>query len=116
ADYFTPRGKLRLTWRPILSDILEWLEGVRASILEAAKEPLSRPFLSLVGADPECLDVPDFHPVCGFWSDNDLIGPFPWRARSWKAVIGPEQHLGHSPFPPQEVAASMPGTVWTNLL
>ncbi|MCC7510967.1 MAG: MarR family transcriptional regulator [Planctomycetes bacterium] len=115
SEFFAPQGTLRLTWRPILPNILNWLDGIKAFVIETAKEPTRRPFLALVGADPECLDVPDFHPVCGFWSDNYLIGPFPWHALNWDAVIGPER-FDVSPFTPQRIAASLAHSVWIDLL
>lgn len=114
-DYMTREGTIRLTWRPALSHILEWLDGLKAMMLEAAKRPLQRPFLSLVGADQECLEVPDFQPICGLWSDNYFIGQYPWRARQWNAVIGPNPLALPGPTPLQ-IAASGAQTVWLDLL
>ncbi|MEZ5992264.1 MAG: hypothetical protein R3E76_07910 [Planctomycetota bacterium] len=114
-DFFSPQGKLRLTWRPILPQVLDWLEDLKTLVLAAKKQPLKRPFLSVVGADPECLDVPDFHQICGFWSDNYFIGHYPWRRLSWDAVLeGPPSFDDR--ISPQGVAASMVETIWNDVL
>ncbi|MCB9894505.1 MAG: MarR family transcriptional regulator [Planctomycetes bacterium] len=115
SDYFARQGRVRLTWRPVLPHILEWLSGLKASVQDAKRQPLARPFLALVGADSECLDVPDFHPVCGLWTDNYMIGGFPWLNRRWNAVVGASQQVELSPSALQ-IAASMAGAVWEDLL
>ncbi|MCA8916130.1 MAG: hypothetical protein KDB90_12020 [Planctomycetes bacterium] len=114
SDYLVPNGTVRVTWRPLLPHILDWLTGLKASMQDAKQHPLARPFLALVGADPECLDVPDFHPACGVWADNYMNGGFPWRRRKWNAVVGADQpDLAPSAL---QIAASMAGVVWDDLL
>lgn len=115
GDYYGSNGTVRLTWRPVLPGILSWLDDLRTSMLEARKQPLERPFLSLVGADPECLDVPDFHPVCGLWSDNYFIGRYPWESLKWNAVL--DGTLAKDELvSPHKLAGSTAHSVWHEVL